>query len=144
MAFETSICIFCKLAAGEVPCLKVAETTEALAFLDVAPLADAHVLVVPKRHYARLSEVPEDVVAAVVQLLPRVCGAVEIAAQAQGCNVLLNNGRVAGQTVEHVHFHVIPRREGDGLGYRWPAKKYEPGRAEELQARLRQIIESTS
>jgi histidine triad (HIT) family protein len=138
-----SNCVFCKLAAGEVPSLKILETGQALAFLDIAPLAEGHVLFIPRAHYARLSEMPAGMAAELARFLPMLCRTVETAVGAAGCNILQNNGRSAGQVVEHVHFHIIPRRDGDGLGYRWLPQKYEAGRAEAVQHRLRQLIEST-
>ncbi len=137
-------CLFCKIIAGEVPSISVLETKSALAFMDIGPLAEAHLLVIPKRHYARLDEMPEHEVRCVTALLPRLARAVVKVTEAEGYNILQNNGQVAGQAVEHVHFHVIPRKKGDGLGYRWPAKNYEPGRADEIRGRLLQALKASN
>ncbi len=136
-------CIFCKIIAGQIPSMSVLETKSALAFMDISPLAEAHLLVIPKRHYARLDEMPEQEVRDLAALLPRLARIVVKVTEADGYNILQNNGQVAGQAVEHVHFHVIPRKEGDGLGYRWPAKDYEPGRADEIHRRLLQALKSS-
>jgi histidine triad (HIT) family protein len=133
-------CIFCKIAAGEIPCHKVFENDAGLAFLDVGPLADGHVLWIPRQHYERLDAMPADAVAALCAGLPRLGRAVEDVTQAEGYNVLQNNGEAAGQVVKHVHFHIIPRVAGDGLGYRWLAKEYPAGRAEELADRIRSTL----
>ena len=135
-------CIFCKIIAGKIPSMSVLETESALAFLDIGPLAEAHLLVIPKCHYARLDEIPEQEVRDLTALLPRLARAVVKVTAAEGYNILQNNGQVAGQAVEHVHFHIIPRKEGDGLGYRWPAKDYEPGRADEIHSRLLQALKA--
>jgi diadenosine tetraphosphate (Ap4A) HIT family hydrolase len=136
-------CIFCKIIAGQIPSMCVLETQSALAFMDVGPLADAHLLVIPKRHFARLDEMPEEELRDLSALLPRLARIVVAVTEAEGYNILQNNGKVAGQAVDHVHFHVIPRKEADGLGYRWPAKTYEPGRAEEIHGQLLQALKAS-
>ncbi len=137
-------CIFCKIIAGQIPSVSVLETQVTLAFMDVGPLAEAHLLVIPKRHYVRLDEMPEEEVRDLTALLPRLARVVLKVTDAAGYNILQNNGRVAGQAVDHVHFHVIPRKESDGLGYRWPAKKYEGGRAEEIHGQLLQALKASN
>jgi histidine triad (HIT) family protein len=135
-----SSCIFCRIATGEIPAKLVLQTDAVVAFLDVAPLADGHVLVIPRQHYARLEQMPPEAVSEVTRLLPDLGRALVQVTGAEGYNILQNNGIVSGQSVDHVHFHLIPRRSGDGLGYRWLAKQYPPGRAEDLQERLRQTL----
>ena len=133
-------CIFCKIAAGDIPSMKIVEDGQSIAFLDINPLAEGHVLLIPKGHFETLDEMPSDVVAAVTAHLPRLVAAVTSVAGAEGCNVLQNNGRASGQVVPHVHFHVIPRRSGDALGYRWPAGSYEAGRAEQVHVALKRAL----
>jgi len=133
-------CIFCKIAAGEIPCTKVYEDTQCLAFMDIGPLANGHTLLIPKKHYTVIHEMPADEAAHLGRHIPALARAVEKAMDADGLNVLQNNGKVAGQAVGHVHIHFIPRVPGDGLGYRWPAGKADPEtlqrQAEAIQARL--------
>ena len=136
-------CVFCKIVAGEIPTQKVFETDCGLAFLDIGPLADGHLLWIPKEHYETLHEMPGERVSSLCAPLPRLGEAVKNVTGAAGYNVLQNNGRVAGQVVNHVHFHIIPRAEGDGLGYRWPANEYPRGRAEELTGQLRSALGPT-
>lgn len=133
-------CIFCRIIAGEIPSEKVLETPDALAFLDASPLADGHTLLVPRRHYVTLAEIPSDEFCRIVESLPRLAVAIMAATGAEGYNVLQNNGRVAGQVVDHVHFHLIPRAAGDGLGYRWNAGSYAEGRAGELRERIHSAV----
>jgi histidine triad (HIT) family protein len=116
-------CIFCKIAAGRIPCVRVFEDDVLLVFMDIGPLAAGHVLLVPKKHYELLSDMPPEEAAHVGSKLPALVRAVRAAVGAEGVNLLQNSGRASGQEVMHVHFHLIPRRPGDGLGYRWPAKK---------------------
>ena len=132
-----SECIFCKIVGGEIPSLRLFEDDHTFAFLDIGPLAEGHVLVVPKKHYVTLAEMPPDLVAANTRHLPRLARAVTQGVSADGCNILQNNGRVAGQEVAHVHWHIIPRVAGDGLGYRWNASSYAQGRDQQV---LQQIL----
>lgn len=125
-------CIFCKIIAGEIPCHKVYEDEHILSFLDIGPLSEGHTLVIPKHHCVTLDEIPAEQMAAVGRLLPKLGPAVADAVGAAGWNVLQNNGKVAGQVVMHVHFHIIPRNENDGLGYRWPAGELDHSKAPKL------------
>ena len=128
-------CLFCKIVAGELPCYKLYEDEHVLAFLDIGPLTPGHCLIITRKHYARLDDIGEAdsaVLAAIATLAPRLARAVMAATGATDWNLLQNNGQVAGQVVGHVHFHIIPRSEGDGLGYRWPAGKLDQQDAERL------------
>ena len=125
-------CVFCKIVAGEIPCTKVFENEDCFSFLDIAPLAEGHTLLIPKKHYDQLPDVPDETMVGLASQLPRIGRAILRATGAEGFNVLQNNGRIAGQVVPHVHFHLIPRRAEDGLGYRWQAGSYPAGRADEI------------
>lgn len=106
-----------------------------MAFLDVGPLAEGHLLVIPRQHFVELSDLTGEVAAKIGSAIPRLGRALQEVTHSVGFNLLCNSGEVAGQVVPHVHFHLIPRRGEDGLGYRWPAGVYPNGRAEELAAR---------
>ncbi len=133
-------CVFCRIVAGAIPAARVFENDHVLAFLDIGPLAEGHLLVIPREHYTRLEQMPPDLLACLARCLPDLARAVLAVTGAPGYNLLQNNGRAAGQVVGHVHFHIIPRNEGDGLGYRWNASSYPPGRAGELQRRIRDAL----
>jgi histidine triad (HIT) family protein len=135
-------CIFCRIVAGEIPASIIHRDDDCVAFLDIAPLSDGHVLVIPVFHAPRLVELPELHVARLSAVLPRIGRAVLQSTKAEGFNLLLNEGPVAGQVVNHAHVHLIPRRSGDQLGYRWNAGKYPPGRDTELAASLRAALNS--
>ena len=107
-------CIFCRIVAGEIPSRTVAETDEAIAFLDVNPLSPGHTLVVPKGHYHTFADTPDAALTGVFELLGSVTPAVETAVDADASNVGFNNGPASGQEVPHLHGHIIPRFEGDG------------------------------
>ncbi len=133
-------CIFCRIVSGEIPCHKVYETEHGLAFLDIGPLAEGHVLWVPRKHVVALDELTESQAADLCRPLPRLGRAMRDVLPAEGYNILQNNGRVAGQEVMHLHFHLIPRTQGDGLGYRWHPGRYGPGRAEALAEAFRTAL----
>jgi diadenosine tetraphosphate (Ap4A) HIT family hydrolase len=113
-------CIFCRIVKGEIPAINVAETAKTLAFMDLNPLSDGHVLVIPKTHAQYLHQLPDDSMADLGPVLRRVAAAIG----AKDYNILQNNGSLAHQEVPHVHFHVIPKTNAsEGLGVGWPAKQ---------------------
>lgn len=132
--------IFEKIVAGEVPAHKVFENERVLAFLDINPLSEGHTLVIPKTRYERLEQMPTDLVAEVAQVVQRVARAVLAVVDAEDYNVLQNNGPTSGQVVRHVHFHIIPRRADDGLGYRWNAGELSDADAERLREAIGRTV----
>ncbi|MBT3278853.1 MAG: HIT family protein [Phycisphaerales bacterium] len=132
-----SDCLFCKIVAGEIPCCTILETDDALAFMDIGPIARGHVLLIPKTHAETLDALDSSAMAATARLLPSLVSAVQTATGCQGVNVLQNNGTVAGQIVPHVHFHLIPRVEGDAFTFNWPAGTYDEGEMESLAIKIR-------
>ena len=132
--------IFDRILSGEIPCWRVYEDERVLAFLDIGPLSPGHTLVIPKERAARLHELSDESAAALGRVLPRLCRAVVAATGVGDYNVLQNNGAAAHQAVDHVHFHIIPKRSGEGLGVGWPAGRLEPEQAEPLQRRIREAL----
>ncbi|MEM6792495.1 MAG: HIT family protein [Acidobacteriota bacterium] len=130
--------IFDKILSGDIPCHRVYEDEHVLSFLDINPLSRGHILVIPKERAAFLHELSDDAAAALGRVLPRLCRAVMAATGAGSYNVLQNNGAPAHQAVFHVHFHIIPKEEGGGLGIGWPAGNLEA--PEELLAALRAAL----
>jgi histidine triad (HIT) family protein len=139
MADAASESIFTRIIRGEIPCERVFENDHLLAFLDIAPLSEGHTLVVPKQQVERLEDLRPEDVAEIARHLGGIARRILAATGAQGYNILLNTGRVAGQEVPHVHFHIIPRRAGDGLGYRWNAKPAAPEALAVLAKRIRAV-----
>lgn len=121
-------CLFCKIIAGQIPSSKVYEDDELVAFLDIKPVNPGHVLLIPKQHFASLAETPEALAGAMMAMVPSLAKAVMQATNAKGFNVAVNNGRVAGQLVDHVHLHIMPRHENDGYEL-WHGKAYESSQA---------------
>lgn len=128
--------VFTRIIRGELPAHRVYETPHVLAFLDINPLAVGHTLVVPRRQVERLEQLEPDEAAELGRALVEVARRMLAATGAAGYNVLQNNDRIAGQEVPHVHFHLIPRSMGDGLGYRWVPKRATPESLAELAARM--------
>lgn len=135
-------CIFCRIVSAQIPAHVVHEDQSTIAFLDIGPLAEGHLLVVPRMHVSRLSDLPAEVAADLGSKLPLLGRALMKVTGNSAFNVLCNEGEAAGQVVKHVHVHLIPRRSGDQLGYRWNAGSYSGGRAADLAARFQQTISS--
>ena len=101
-------CVFCALAAGEIPSFKVYEDDLVLAYLDINPFAEGHTLVIPKAHTTGLLDTPAETLKEVVVRVQKVAARLKAALPCDGFNILQNNGAAAGQTVPHVHFHIVP------------------------------------
>ena len=141
MASEESPCVFCRIAIGELPAVMVYADDLVLAFLDIAPLNPGHALVLPKEHHYSITSVPAVTSGRLLQVAAAVGAAVMHAVSADGFNLLLANGPVAGQTVPHTHIHVVPRFPHDGLVLHQRTRAYanEPERqmvAQKIRARL--------
>ncbi len=133
-------CIFCKIIAGQIPATKIYEDQVVISFLDIGPISNGHTLVIPKQHFEKLHECPAELLGQVSLGLGKIAQAVVRATECDGYNVLCNNGRAAGQIVEHLHFHIIPRRTGDGVFNRWPAYKYPQGKIEAIAEQIRKNL----
>ena len=129
--------VFGKIVRGEIPCNKVYEDEQVLAFLDINPLSEGHTLVVPKEPAETLDGLSDESAAAVGRVLPRLCRAVVAATGVKEYNVLENNGAGAHQAIAHVHFHIIPKPNArDGLGIGWPARGLERDAAAALARKI--------
>lgn len=132
-------CIFCKIVKGDIPCARVYEDADVLAFMDINPVVKGHTLVVPKVHCDPITETPDEVLARLVAAVRRVARAQFQALRADGISVSQANGRAAGQEIPHIHFHVIPRF--DGQGRQWHPGKYDSvAEMEQFAARLRAVM----
>ncbi|RKP17423.1 HIT-like protein [Rozella allomycis CSF55] len=116
-----SNCIFCKIIQGTIPSFKIYENELTYAFMDIQPLSMGHILVIPKTHAQFFHEVPDE---NLQDLLPVAKKIASVFHKKGAYNILQNNGRLANQAVDHVHFHIIPKNsEEDGLGVRWNSMK---------------------
>jgi histidine triad (HIT) family protein len=105
-------CIFCKIVRKEVAASIVYEDEHALAFMDIRPVNEGHTLVIPKKHFADIFEIPEKLNAYTNRVVKKVAIAVKKATNADGISIIQQNGRAANQDVFHLHVHVIPKFEG--------------------------------
>ena len=112
-------CIFCKILAGEIPSTAVYEDDDFKAILDVNPAARGHVIILPKNHAANIYELPDEDASKIMVVAKKIATAIEKAYHCDGVNILQNNGEAAGQTVFHLHVHVIPRFKGDTVNIGW-------------------------
>lgn len=123
--------IFSRIIAGQIPCHRIYEDAHVLSFLDIAPLAPGHTVLIPKEPARTLDELSDEAAAAIGRALPRLCRAIK---QVTGCaayNVLQNNETLAHQAIFHVHFHIIPKPdEARGLGLRWRTGELEADAAD--------------
>ena len=133
-------CVFCRIVRGEIPCTKAFEDEQTLAFMDINPANPGHVLVIPKEHAPNVFEISGDALAAATRTMQRVARAVQAAMQPDGLSVLQANGPGAAQSVQHFHWHVLPRVAEDGLPINWPLGPGDPsaiaGAAERIRAQL--------
>lgn len=117
-------CLFCRIVSGEIPATIVYEDENAIAFLDHRPLFPGHTLLVPREHVETLIDLPHALVGPFFETAQLLARAVELAMEAEGTFVAMNN-RVS-QSVPHLHVHIVPRRKKDGLkGFFWPRTKYK-------------------
>lgn len=132
-------CIFCKIVKGDIPCYKIFENDKVLAFLDINPINPGHTLVISKKHYETLKDMPphewEYLNGIVHDLYQKINKKVE----PDGINIVQNNGKIAGQAIPHVHVHIIPRFKGDESHYQvlWKPRKLEEKQMKEMQKRLK-------
>ena len=108
-------CVFCAIAAGEGPAIRIYEDEDYLAILDIRPFTRGHTLVIPKRHTIDLTDTPPETLAEMMTIGQRIARAARATEFADATNIGINDGRAAFQTVSHVHLHVLPRRDGDKL-----------------------------
>ena len=134
-------CIFCRIVAGEIPSFKLLEDDRALAFMDINPANEGHCLVIPKAHAPDLFGADDEVLAAVATAARRVADAVRRTLDPPGISLTQANGPAAGQSVLHLHFHVIPRREDDNLLFNWEPKPGDMDAIGKLAERIRAHLE---
>ena len=133
-------CIFCKIVAGTVPCFKLFEDEDTLAFMDINPVHDGHCLIIPKAHYPTVFDIAPEAFAAASRTAIRLAKAVNAAVRPDGLNLVQSNGKGAAQSVGHFHLHVLPRRMNDGLLVNWPLKPGEMAHIAEIAERIRALI----
>lgn len=132
-------CVFCKIIKGDIPSSKVYEDDDVLAFLDINPVNKGHTLVIPKQHFETITDIPEELLGKVIAAAKKITHAVIKAVEADGAVVTQTNNEAAGQSVPHLHFHIIPRFKGDGLKF-WPQGKYEEGQMQDFADKIKKDL----
>ncbi len=134
-------CLFCKIARGEIPAFITYRDKDIIAFLDINPLAEGHTLIVPREHYENIFDVKEDILKKMIVAAKVMSSKLESALEAEGINLLNANKMAAGQSVQHFHLHVVPRKKGDGMKMNnwWQSKtkKISQERLKEIAQRLK-------
>lgn len=133
-------CIFCKITAGEIPAITLYEDEDVKVIFDVGPATKGHALVIPKAHYADVFEIPEELLAKAHIVAKKVGTAIKNMTGCDGMNILQNNGEEAGQSVFHLHIHIIPRYKDDTVNICWKLgiqdKEYLEKLAENVKAEI--------
>ncbi|MHA1952386.1 MAG: HIT family protein [Candidatus Heimdallarchaeaceae archaeon] len=124
-------CVFCKIVKGEIPSFTLYEDEEIQVFLDLYPASKGHSLYIPKEHFISLYDISEEKMN-ILKKLPKIAEKLKNAVNATGMNILQSNGKDAGQVINHVHFHLIPRYPKDGLMDVVPKSELEEDEARKL------------
>lgn len=133
-------CIFCKIVSGDIPSVKVYEDDRVFAFMDINPLNEGHLLIIPKTHAATIHEITEADFAAVMSATHKLAAAVQKALNPDGINLMQLNGKAANQVVPHLHVHIVPRWSGDDLAIcKWDLVA---GDMEKIQGVGKKIVEA--
>jgi histidine triad (HIT) family protein len=123
---EVMDCIFCQIRDGRIPAIRVYEDALTLAFMDINPVNDGHLLVIPKSHAETIFDISPANLVAVTATAKKMAEAVRHALKPEGLNLYQANGTAASQVVPHFHLHLIPRWKGDGKGFDWTPVKGDP------------------
>jgi len=135
-----SDCIFCKIANGEIPSASLYEDEDFKVILDLGPARKGHALILPKKHYADLFELPDDIAAKAMKVAGKVGNALVKGLNADGIQLIQNNGKAAGQTVFHFHMHLIPGYKCTGPGAIWYPGELEDEDREKIPELVKQYL----
>ncbi len=133
-------CIFCKIINGKISAAKIYEDNDVISFLDIMPANKGHCLVVPKKHSQTLIEMSEDDLVATMKAAKKVARALSLSFGNGSFNIVMNNGKEAGQIVNHAHIHIIPRFQKDRLRIKWSHLKYEGDEMKEYAEKIKKFI----
>jgi histidine triad (HIT) family protein len=133
-------CIFCKIVCKQAPASIVYEDETVMAFLDIRPLNMGHTLIIPKKHYVDIFNVPENLLSQVHKVAKQASIAVKKATNADGISIIQQNGKAAGQDIFHLHVHVVPRFEGQKLPHFSDLKEVERAKLEEMAKKIKQHL----
>jgi len=114
---DKNSCIFCRIAKGEIESKFVGESDNFFAIMDANPIVEGHTLIIPKKHFVTILDIPDKLGNEMLSFIKKVSGKLLDDKFGNGFNILMNNLEVAGQEVMHVHIHIIPREEKDGIKF---------------------------
>lgn len=137
---EKKDCIFCKIINKEIPAGIIYEDENAISFLDIMPANKGHCLVIPKKHYEALLDIPDEDLSELIKTVKKVGKALSLSIGNGAYNVVMNNGPEAGQVVQHAHMHIIPRFKGDRLRLSWSHKTYKDKEIEGYQNKIKKFL----
>jgi len=133
-------CIFCKIVAGQIPCFKLLEDTNTIAFMDINPVNPGHALSVAKGHWPTVDVIPPEILGEVARTAQKVARAVFKELKPHGVNLLQANGEGAGQSVPHLHIHIMPRVEGDDVNLNWAQRPGDMAAIKAVYERLKAAL----
>ena len=133
-------CIFCKIAKGEIPSATVYEDDDFRVIMDISPASEGHMIILPKEHAANVYELSDETASKIYVLAKKLATALKEELDCDGINILQNNGEAAGQTVFHLHMHIIPRYYSDDISIRWNQGKSDADSLAELAKSIGQRI----
>ena len=134
-------CIFCKIAAGEIPSETVYEDEQFRAILDLGPASAGHTLILPKAHFKDVTEISDEYAANVLKVAAKLGKAMKKGLGCEGFNLVQNNGEAAGQTVFHFHMHIIPRYKNDTVNVTWKQNEADAAVIEDIKKKVSAYLE---
>ena len=133
-------CIFCRIIKNEIPCHKIYEDDNVMAILDIKPATKhgGHILVLPREHFNLITDVPDYLLMKIILVIKKLSKV--LLKFSEGLNILQNNKEAAGQSLPHVHFHLIPRFKGDNVRVeKWDMNEYKSGEAEKVTSKIKSL-----
>jgi histidine triad (HIT) family protein len=134
-------CLFCKIINNEIPATKIYEDNNVLAILDIRPASKhgGHVLIIPKEHFELITDLPDESLEKISLTIKKIAKA--LLKFGEGLNIVQNNKRVAGQAIPHIHFHLIPRFENDGIKIeKWESNEYKKEELEKIALKIKSLL----
>ncbi|NLJ96670.1 MAG: HIT family protein [Clostridiales bacterium] len=133
-------CVFCKIISGDIPSTVLYEDNDFKAIMDISPASKGHTIILTKEHFENLYELKDDVAMRLLIIAKKIALAMRKELNCDGINLLQNNGKAAGQSVFHIHFHLIPRYKDDKVNIRWTTGEYQEGEAMEIAQRISRYL----
>ena len=133
-------CIFCSIVSGDIPAIKVYEDDETLSFMDINPGNPGHLLVIPKRHYRNIFDIPAETAGKIMEVGAKLASVIKDVLNPDGLNLFQSSEAAAFQSVFHFHLHLLPRWEGDSLLLPWTPKPGDMDEISEVAARLQKHL----